>query len=615
MTCEDVCSAVLRTEGIGPADEPLGGDRFVGPDSVADVAVLIVTYQSGADIGRLLDSLRTECRQHRIRVVVADNDSSDGTPDLVRAQEDVVLCETGGNLGYAAGVNVAARAAGEAAALLVLNPDLVVEPGCIGSLLRRRALSGAGVVVPRILDARSETYRSLRREPTLGRAVGDAILGSRLAGRPGFLSESVGRPSEYERPHPVDWATGAGLLIATDVYRTVGDWDEQFFLYSEETDFLRRVREAGETVWYEPAAVVRHTQGGSGSSVDLDRLLAVNRIRYIAKNHGPVYVEFFRGAVVLNELLRAWQPAHRASLRTLVCRARWETLPRASRHAPPERVCRACGSVIIPAHNEAAVIGRTLQDLAALLASPTLEIVVAANGCTDSTGEVAACVPGVRVLNLPESSKTAALNAGDLASHQWPRIYLDADIEIPLAAVCDTLEALADPGALAARPPYAWDLAGADPLVHAYYRARARIPSAHAALWGAGVYALSREGRQRFGEFPAVVADDLFVDQQYAPHEKRIVGTDPVRVRVPRSARDLLKVLRRQAQGSNQMHAGTCRNTLREVLRSIRGPSSLFDAAVYVAFALASRRSGRTGGHWERDESSRVVAAGSGAKR
>ncbi len=604
MTCGEVCPAVA---GDNEAVEKPG--RFVGPGVAADVAVLIVTYQSGADVSRLLASLRAEGAGLRLRVVVADNASSDGTPDLVRTQDDVVLRETGGNLGYAAGVNVATRAAGEAGALLVLNPDLVVEPGCIASLLRRRQLSGAGVVVPRILDDRSATYPSLRREPTLGRAVGDALLGSRLAGRPGFLSETVGRKSEYERPHPVDWATGAALLIATDVARKVGDWDERFFLYSEETDFLRRVREAGETVWYEPEAVVRHAQGGSGESVALDCLLAVNRVRYAAKHHGAVYTELFRGVVVLNALLRAWQPSHRASLRTLLVRSRWEALPHACRHAPPERVCRISGSVIIPAHNEAAVLGRTLQQLAALLASPGLDLIVAANGCTDSTTEIAARVAGVRVLDLTESSKTAALNAGDLATDHWPRIYLDADIDIPIAAVCDTLDALAHPGALAARPPYAWDLDGADPLVQAYYRARARIPSAHVALWGAGVYALSREGHARFGVFPAVVADDLFVDQQYAPQEKQIVGTDPVRVRVPRSTRDLLKVLRRQARGSNEMHAGTGRTTLREVLGSIRGPTSLFDAVVYVCFALASRRSNAPTRHWERDESSRMILA------
>ena len=566
-----------------------------------------MTYQSGADIGRLLASLRPECDRHRLRVVVADNDSSDGTPDLVRAEDDVMLCETGGNLGYAAGVNAATRAAGEARALLVLNPDLVVEPGCISSLLRRLELSGAGVVVPRILDARSATFPSLRREPSLGRAVGDAVLGARLTGRPGFLSESVGVGPEYEHPHPVDWATGAALLIATETSRLVGEWDEQFFLYSEETDFLRRVREAGQTIWYEPAAVVRHSQGGSGSSDELDCLLAVNRVRYVAKHHGTVYAEFFRGAVVFNELLRAWQPSHRAALHTLLVRERWEALPRAHRHAQQERLCHAAGSLIIPAHNEAAVIGKTLEELAELLASPALDIVVAANGCTDSTSRIAAGVAGVRVLDLPESSKTAALNAGDHATDQWPRIYLDADIEIPLAAVCDTLEALANPGVLACRPPYSWDLDGADPLVRAYYRARARIPSAHAALWGAGVYALSREGHERFGTFPTVVADDLFIDQQYTPQEKRIVGTDPVHVRVPRSSRDLLRVLGRQTRGSNQMHAGTRQQTLREVMGSIRGPTSLFDAAVYVGFALASRRSGHASTDWERDESSRII--------
>ena len=581
--------------------------QFVGPQGCADVAVLIVTYQSARDVATLISSLRGETTSQRLRVVVADNASTDGTLAALRAHPDVIVCPTGGNLGYAAGINVAARAAGQADALLILNPDLRVEPGCIETLRRRRQLVGAGVVVPRILDSDGATYPSLRREPTLLRALGDAAFGSRLASRPGFLGEIVNRKSEYDEPHQVDWATGAALFIAGDVASKVGEWDERFFLYSEETDFMRRVREAGETVWYEPAAVVQHAQRGSGSSVDLDRLLTVNRIRYVSKHRGPVYAELFRAVVALHELARAARPAHRAALRTVLSQTTWRSLPRAQRILSAEDMDAASGAVIIPAHNEAAVIWRTLNRLAPLLASGNLDVVVAANGCTDDSASIARSVPGITVLDLVEQSKTKALNAADSATDRWPRVYLDADIDIPAATLCDTLDALRRDGVLAGRPPYEWDLESAGWLVRAYYRARAHVPSAHSALWGAGVYAFSRQGRARFAEFPPVVAEDLFVDQQYAQHEKLIVQTEPVRVRVPRSARDLLKVLRRQSRGARELHSTTTANTLRELASSIRGPRSLVDIGVYAGFALLSRRSGSYAPRWERDESSRTI--------
>ncbi|MHB1011073.1 MAG: glycosyltransferase [Propionibacteriaceae bacterium] len=567
--------------------------------------MLVVTYQSAHDIGTLIASLRVEAASQRLRVVVADNASTDGTLAAVRAHSDVIICPTGGNLGYAAGINAGIRAAGQADALLILNPDLRVEPGCIELLRRRQRLVGAGVVVPRIVDSNGATYPSLRREPTLLRALGDAVFGSRLASRPGFLSEIVGRKSEYDQPHQVDWATGAALLIAGEVASKVGEWDERFFLYAEETDFMRRVREAGETIWYEPGSVVQHAQGGSGSSVDLDRLLTVNRIRYVSKHRGAVYVELFRAVVVLHELARAASPAHRAALRTVLSRASWESLPRAQRILSPKDIEAASGAVIIPAHNEAAVIWRTLNRLVPLLDGGNLDVVVATNGCTDNTAGIARSVPGITVLDLAEASKTKALNAADGATDRWPRIYLDADIDISAATVSDTLDALRRDGVLAGRPPYEWDLTGAGWLVRAYYRARAHVPSAHSALWGAGVYAMSKQGRARFAEFPPVVAEDLFVDLQYAPHEKLIVTTDPVRVRVPRSARDLLKVLRRQSRGARELHSTTTTTTLRELAGSIRGPRSLIDVGVYAGFALLSRRLRSDAPRWERDESSR----------
>lgn len=280
------------------------------------------------------------------------------------------------------------------------------------------------------------------------------------------------------------------------------------------------------------------------------------------------------------------------------------------------------GSVVVPAHNEQMVVGACLAPLAPLVADGRLEVVVVCNGCTDGTADVARSFAGVRVVELPVGSKPAALRAGDRAVTALPRIYLDADVALTAEAACAVLARLdGSPGsALAARPPVRYDAAGSSPLVRRYYHARARIPAVLGSLWGAGVYALSAAGRARFGEFPDLVADDLWVDQLFAPGEVTIVDCPPVTVRAPVRTGDLLRVLRRTYRGKAEHRVTqpgtayeTSGRTARDVARLARsGPSGLVDATVYTGLVVAARlarRMARTD-TWERDDSSRRLPEG-----
>ncbi|GAA5201505.1 glycosyltransferase family 2 protein [Microbacterium jejuense] len=315
------------------AGEGRSEGRFVGPGDHADVAVVVVTYRSAADLGALIDSLRREAVAHRLRVVVADNDSPDDTLEVARAHSDVVALPTGGNLGYAGGINAAMGVVGDADAILILNPDLVVHAGAIAALRERAGRPGVGLAAPVIVDGTGDRTPSLRREPSVLRSLCDALVGDRLRRRPASLTEMVLQPAEYAVAHPVDWATGAALLVSREAATAIGEWDERFFLYSEETDYCRRARDAGIQVWFEPTAVVRHSEGGSGASVALAALLAVNRIRYYAKYHGPAATLLFHATAVLNELTRAADPAHRAILRTVLSPGSWSSLPHATSRA------------------------------------------------------------------------------------------------------------------------------------------------------------------------------------------------------------------------------------------------------------------------------------------
>jgi exopolysaccharide biosynthesis WecB/TagA/CpsF family protein len=596
------------TGGV-PADRTPG--RFTGPDGLADVAVVVVTYNSSRDISGLLTSLRAETRDLTLRVLVADNSSSDGTLGLVRRRHpDAIAFATGGNLGYSGGINAAMRRAGDAAAVLVLNADLRVEQGSLRKLLLRLQASKAGAVVPRLLDPAGAISPTLRREPSITRAFGDAFLGRRAGNRPAWLATSDFDAESYAHAHPVQWATGAALLVR----RAVADalpWDESYFLYSEEVDFFRRLRMLGETVWYEPAATMTHVGGGSGTAPELNALLSVNSIRYIRKYHSAAYAAAFHGTVILSEALRCWKPDRRGALWTVLNEHLWPGLPGPTTEAHADDFPH--GAVIIPAHNESQVIARTLEPLAPLAAAGAIDVFVVCNGCDDRTAAIARGFDGVTVLEIPQASKSAALNAGDAAATTWPRLYLDADIQITPAAVRDVLAALAPGGLLAARPAVRFDLERAHPLIHAYYATRLKLPSARSGLWSAGAYGLSERGHERFAEFPNVIADDLFVDRLFSPSEKAVLDVEPVVVRPPRTPGAQLAVLKRVYRGNAQQNGmegrrSTARSTLKEVALSIRGPLSAVNAAVYLGFAVAGRRGAGPAGPWERDESSRLPA-------
>jgi GT2 family glycosyltransferase len=305
-----------------------------------DCAVVIVCYNSARRIRRLLESLPAATQGLRTRCIVVDNDSADETMSVATSREDVAVIQAGANLGYAGAINLARAHIGSCSSLLILNPDLVLESGAVTALYRQLNEPGVGVVVPMLLDDDGRPYPSLRREPSLSRAAGDALFGSHWQQRPGWLSETIRGRRAYQRPRDVTWAGGACLLISTACSDAVGNWDsDRFFLYSEETDFARRARQCGYRIRYVPTARVRHEDGGSGRWPVLGALLAVNRVRYYEKYHRWPATALFRAVVVLHYLLRcrpSADPAHAAALRILVRRSHWQSLPKRG-WRPPTR--------------------------------------------------------------------------------------------------------------------------------------------------------------------------------------------------------------------------------------------------------------------------------------
>ena len=274
---------------------------------------------------------------------------------------------------------------------------------------------------------------------------------------------------------------------------------------------------------------------------------------------------------------------------------------------------------MIPAHNESQVIGRLLAQLRPAATAGEINVLVVANGCTDDTADVAASYgPGVRVMSLPVASKHAALSAAYDNVADFPRIYVDADVELRARDVRALVAALRQPGVFAAAPERTLATTGSSWPVRWFYDVWTRLPEVRSGLWGRGVIAVDSRGQQRLAALPPLIGDDLAASLSFAPHERAIVADARVVVHMPRKVTDLLRVRTRTVTGVAQMERtdrapeSTARTSKSDLAAIIRNePRMAPRVALFVFMAalarLKARRAVASGDYstWLRDESSR----------
>ncbi|KAB8190552.1 glycosyltransferase [Nonomuraea phyllanthi] len=295
-------------------------------------------------------------------------------------------------------------------------------------------------------------------------------------------------------------------------------------------------------------------------------------------------------------------------------------------------------SIVIPAHNEARVIGRLLDGLLREARPGEFDVVVVANGCTDDTAAVAGAYD-VRVLATPVPSKREALRLGDEAARGYPRLYVDADIELTTAGARALAAALTTPtgpdpnaphtttpdgpragapgGVLAAAPERELALGGRPWRVRAYYAIWTRLPHVRAGLFGRGVIAVTEAGNARIRALPPAMADDLAASLAFSPDERVIVPGARAVIQTPRTVADLMRRRVRAATSVGELEqtqatAGD-RTGPRDLLAIVAArPSLLAAAVVFALVAVVARRRAaraiRAGDFttWLRDESSRT---------
>lgn len=274
-------------------------------------------------------------------------------------------------------------------------------------------------------------------------------------------------------------------------------------------------------------------------------------------------------------------------------------------------------SVIVPAYNEEAVIARAVRALTEGALPGELEVLVVCNGCTDTTAQVAAAVPGpVKVIETPVGSKTHALNLGDKAAAGFPRFYIDADVFITLESIRRMADALSETGALAAGPAVKVDLSRASWAVRAFYQIDDQLWAGGDGIGHSGVYAISRAGRNRFGDFPSIMGDDAFVKRQFSESERLGVPQALSVVTPPSSFWGLVRIKTRSHLGNYELarrHPELLEGKRhgRGLFKLAKDPRHWLALGVYVLVKTLARARARwqlsrgSSPVWERDDSSR----------
>lgn len=301
---------------------------------IPDLSVVIVSYNVRDLLADCLDSMQAGGARIAGRgngppdgvqteVFVVESGSSDNTGDMLRESYPWVrLIEPGRNTGFAGGNNLGIDAS-RGRYVLALNPDTRPLDGALSAMVDYMdAHPEVGALGPQLLNPDGTIQPSRRRFPTLWTAFCEDTVFMPLAPRRIFVRYFM-RDTDDEQTVEVDWVQGTALLARREAIEQVGGFDEQFFMYSEEIDWQRRIKAAGWRVVHLSEAQVIHYGGKSSEQVGARRDIYyhTSKARYFAKHHGPAVGQAVRIALLLNFAIKLaveavkWLVGHKRPLR------------------------------------------------------------------------------------------------------------------------------------------------------------------------------------------------------------------------------------------------------------------------------------------------------------
>ena len=256
---------------------------------MAETSVVVVTYNALPWIERCLDSVRG------YETIVVDHGSTDGTVELVRGRFPDARLLQQENKGLGGGSNAGMRVA-SGDYYLLLNSDAWALGDAVEKLTDfAESRLDAAVVGPKLLNSDGSLQRTVRGFPTLWRLATEYFFLRKLAPRTRALNAFYGARFAHDEVREAEFLMGACLLVRREAAATVGLFDEDFFMFSEETDWLYRFRQAGWKVLFYPGAEFVHVGGATTS-----------------QNWGPMYREQLRGHLRFLAKHRGRREAERA---------------------------------------------------------------------------------------------------------------------------------------------------------------------------------------------------------------------------------------------------------------------------------------------------------------
>jgi GT2 family glycosyltransferase len=263
-----------------------------------DVTVVIVAWNALPWLERCLDSVSGH------DVVIVDHGSTDATVAWVREHHPDVRLVEQENKGMGGGNNAGMRVA-SGRYFFLLNSDAWVVGDGLGRLVTYAdAHPEAAVVGPRLVNTDGTLQRSVRAEPTLWRLATEYLFIRKLAPRSTLLNPLYVGGFAHDVETEADWLYGPALLVRREAADSVGLFDESFFMFSEEVDWMTRFRRAGWKVLFYPGAEVVHVGGAShGGRMYVENLRG--HLRFLAKHRGPKTAERARILLLWSLRLRA----------------------------------------------------------------------------------------------------------------------------------------------------------------------------------------------------------------------------------------------------------------------------------------------------------------------
>lgn len=271
------------------------------------VSVVIVVWNAKTYVLECLESLREHCAGVYSEVIVVDNASSDGTPDIVAERfPEFYLIRNSENLGFARANNIGmSQCTGDF--ICLVNSDVKFTSDCITPMLDYLAAHReVAMLGPQMLSADGEVRRSTMRFPTVWnnfcRALGLDVLFKRSSLFGGMMMADF----DHRRTMPVEVLNGWFILARRSAVERVGHFDPQFFMYGEDVDWSYRFHQAGEKLVFFAGAGAIHYGGASSANAPLRFHLEIYRAtwQYWRKHHGWLAQQAFLFSLAIHHCIR-----------------------------------------------------------------------------------------------------------------------------------------------------------------------------------------------------------------------------------------------------------------------------------------------------------------------